>query len=53
MGECNAISGRMAGGVLIIQATHAVLDEGKEAAQVVSALLHRSKKPESEDSGWQ
>jgi glycerol-3-phosphate dehydrogenase (NAD(P)+) len=37
----------------IIQAAHAVLYEGKEAAQVVSALLHRSKKPESEDSGWQ
>ena len=37
----------------IIQAAHAVLYEGKEAAQVVSVLLHRSKKPESEDSGWQ
>lgn len=37
----------------IIQAAHAVLYEEKEAAQVVSALLHRSKKPESEDSGWQ
>ena len=37
----------------IIQAAHAVLYEGKGAAQVVSALLHRSKKPESEDSGWQ
>ena len=37
----------------IIQAAHAVLYEGREAAQVVSALLHRSKKPESEDSGWQ
>ena len=37
----------------IIQAAYAVLYEGKEAAQVVSALLHRSKKPESEDSGWQ
>ena len=37
----------------IIQAAHAVLYEGKEAAQVVSALLHRSKKPESEDCGWQ
>ena len=37
----------------IIQAAYAVLYEGKEAAQVVSALLHRSKKTESEDSGWQ
>jgi glycerol-3-phosphate dehydrogenase (NAD(P)+) len=37
----------------IIQAAYAVLYEGKEAAQVVTALLHRSKKPESEDSGWQ
>ena len=37
----------------IIQAAYAVLYEGKEAAQVVSALLHRSKKPESEDCGWQ
>ena len=37
----------------IIQAAYAVLYEGKEAAQVVSALLHRSRKPESEDSGWQ
>ena len=37
----------------IIQAAHAVLYEGREAAQVVSALLHRSKKPESEDCGWQ
>lgn len=37
----------------IIQAAHAVLYQGMEAAQVVSALLHRSKKPESEDSGWQ
>ena len=37
----------------IIQAAYAVLYQGKEAAQVVSALLHRSKKTESEDSGWQ
>lgn len=37
----------------IIQAAYAVLYEGREAAQVVSALLHRSKKTESEDSGWQ
>ena len=37
----------------IIQAAYAVLYEGKSAAQVVSALLHRSKKVESEDSGWQ
>jgi len=37
----------------IIQAAYAVLYEGKEAARVVSALLHRSKKPETEDSGWQ
>lgn len=37
----------------IIQAAYAVLYEGKEAAQVVSALLHRSRKPESEDAGWQ
>ena len=37
----------------IIQAAYAVLYEGREAAQVVSTLLHRSKKPESEDSGWQ
>lgn len=37
----------------IIQAAYAVLYEGKEAAQVVSALLNRSKKPESENSGWQ
>ena len=36
----------------IIEAAHAVLYEGYEAAQVVSALLNRSKKPESEDSGW-
>ena len=37
----------------IIQAAYAVLYQGKKAAQVVSALLHRSKKAESEDSGWQ
>lgn len=37
----------------IIQAAYAVLYEDKTAAQVVSALLHRSRKPESEDSGWQ
>ena len=36
----------------IIQSAYSVLYEGKEAAQAVAELLHRSKKTESEDSGW-
>lgn len=47
------LAGKLNVDMPIIQAAHAVLYEGKEAAQVVAALLHRSKKPESEDSGWQ
>ena len=37
----------------IIQAAYSVLYEGKDAAQIAAALLHRRKKPESEDSIWQ
>ena len=47
------LAGKLNVDMPIIQAAHAVLYEGKEAAQVVAALLQRSKKPESEDSGWQ
>jgi glycerol-3-phosphate dehydrogenase (NAD(P)+) len=47
------LAGKLNVDMPIIQAAHAVLYEGKEAAQVVVALLQRSKKPESEDSGWQ
>lgn len=36
----------------ITHAAYAVLYEGADAAQVVSALLHRSRKAESEDAGW-
>ena len=36
----------------IIQSAYSVLYEGEEAAQAVAELLHRSKKTESEDSGW-
>ena len=36
----------------IVRAACAVLYEGVTTAQVVEYLLNRSKKPESEDSGW-
>ncbi len=36
----------------IVRAAYAVLYEGVGAAEVVAALLHRSKKAESEDAGW-
>ncbi len=36
----------------IVRAAYAVLYEGVSAARVVSKLLHRSKKAESEDAGW-
>lgn len=36
----------------IVRAACAVLYEGVTTAQVVEHLLNRSKKPESEDSGW-
>ena len=36
----------------IVHAAYAVLYEGVSAAQVVEALLNRSKKAESEDAGW-
>lgn len=36
----------------IVRAACAVLYEGVTTAQVVERLLNRSKKPESEDSGW-
>ena len=36
----------------IIHAAYAVLYEGISAKQVVDALLHRSKKAESENAGW-
>lgn len=36
----------------IVRAACAVLYEGVATAQVVEQLLNRSKKPESEDSGW-
>ncbi len=36
----------------IVRAAYAVLYEDKNAAEEVSALLHRGKKVESEDAGW-
>lgn len=36
----------------IVHAAYSVLYEGVSAAKVVEALLHRSKKAESEDAGW-
>ena len=36
----------------IVHAAYAVLYEGVSAAEVVEALLNRSKKAESEDAGW-
>ncbi|MBE6916969.1 MAG: NAD(P)-dependent glycerol-3-phosphate dehydrogenase [Ruminococcaceae bacterium] len=36
----------------IVHAAYSVLYEGISAAKVVEALLHRSKKAESEDAGW-
>ena len=36
----------------IVHAAYSVLYEGISAAQVVEALLNRSKKAESEDAGW-
>ncbi len=36
----------------IVRAAHAVLYEGVDAGEAVAALLHRSKKTESEDAGW-
>ncbi len=36
----------------IVHAAYSVLYEGVSAAQVVEALLNRSKKAESEDAGW-
>lgn len=37
----------------IVQAAYAVLYEGVSAEKVIEILLHRHKKAESEDSGWQ